>query len=60
VLAASVHMREGSERELAQRTGPQRRVLARALKRPVELDYALSVTTGDQAIFQAPHCLWRE
>jgi len=53
-------MREGSERELAQRTGPQRRVLARALKRPVELDYALSVTTGDQAIFQAPHCLWRE
>ena len=52
VLSALVEMHEGGEREIAKRTGLQRAVLTRALRRLVELEYATKVTEDARAIYR--------
>jgi hypothetical protein len=53
VFAVLVDMREADERAIAQRTGIQRGVLARALRRLVELDYAAKVAKDDRTVYRA-------
>jgi hypothetical protein len=52
VFAVLVEMREADERAIAPRTGLQRRVLARALRRLVEVDYASKVVKDDRTVYQ--------
>ena len=52
LLGALIELREGDERQLADRAGLQRREMARALRRLVELDYATKVTEDGQTIYR--------
>lgn len=51
VLAALVELRRGSEREMATHTGLQRTVIARALRRLLELGYAERVTAEGATVY---------
>jgi circadian clock protein KaiC len=53
VLQVLIDMHQASERELAQRTGLQRGVLTRALRRLLELDYAAKATKGGRPIYRS-------
>jgi DNA-binding IclR family transcriptional regulator len=52
VLDVLMDMHQAGERELVERTGLQRAVLARALRRLVELKYATKATEADRAIYR--------
>lgn len=53
MLQVLIDMHQASERELAQRTGLQRGVLTRALRRLLELDYAAKATKGGRPIYRS-------
>jgi len=53
VLDALVTMGQAGEQELAQRTGFQRGVLTRALRRLLDLDYAMRMTEEGRAIYRS-------
>jgi circadian clock protein KaiC len=52
LLAALIELREGGERELAARAGLPVASLAQALRRLVELDYAMKVTEDDRTVYR--------
>jgi circadian clock protein KaiC len=52
VLAMLMHMQQGSERDVATHTGLQRAVLARALKRLLELEYVEKVMEHSQTMYR--------
>jgi hypothetical protein len=52
VLAVLMELREADEGAIGHRTGLQRRVLARALRRLVEVDYAAKVVKDDRTVYQ--------
>ena len=53
VLDALLTMGQASERELAQRTGFQSGVLTGALRRLLDLDYAMQVTEEGRAVYRS-------
>ena len=53
VLQVLIDMHQATERELAQRTGLQRGVLTRALRRLLELDHATKATKGGRPIYRS-------